>query len=281
MIYAFLLVVGLCLGSFVNAWVWRLREQELLDEKTPKKGGSAQTRKDLSILNGRSMCVHCRHVLAWYDLLPVVSWLSLGGKCRYCQKPISWQYPLVELSTAALFVLSYVYFPIFHLPYANLLFALWLVFVVSFMALIVYDARWMELPDKIVFPLVGLAVLFVALRAVAADDPASVLFGAFGGLMAIGGLFWVLFQVSEGKWIGGGDVKLSFALGLLAGSPVMALLIVFVASILGTLSVTPQLIGNKIQAASKIPFGPFLMAATMIVVLWGQQLVDWYLDIIL
>ena len=93
--------LGLCAGSFVNALVWRLHEQ-----KRSKKAD-----KKLSILNGRSMCVHCRHELTWYDLIPLFSWLLLRGKCRYCKKPISWQYPIVELATAAVFVLSYIFWP--------------------------------------------------------------------------------------------------------------------------------------------------------------------------
>src|SRR5262245_41082320 len=100
-----LTVFGLCWGSFVNAFVWRLHELE-----TNKRLSKSQKKK-LSILHGRSMCPDCHNELAWYDLLPVVSWLSLKGKCRYCGKPISWQYPFVEALTAALFVLSYVFWP--------------------------------------------------------------------------------------------------------------------------------------------------------------------------
>src|SRR3954465_436221 len=104
MIIAVLVVLGLCLGSFVNALVWRLHEQE--------EGGSKKAAaKKLSIIKGRSMCPHCKHALKPIDLIPVISWLSLRGKCRYCSKPISIQYPIVELSTALLFVVSYIWWP--------------------------------------------------------------------------------------------------------------------------------------------------------------------------
>src|SRR4051812_13278636 len=99
MIIAVLIVFGLCLGSFVNALVWRVHEQE----------AAKKPNKKLSVLNGRSMCPHCEHELAAKDLIPVLSWLSLGGKCRYCHKPISKQYPLVELLTALLVVGSYIW----------------------------------------------------------------------------------------------------------------------------------------------------------------------------
>ncbi|MEO8863067.1 MAG: prepilin peptidase, partial [Candidatus Saccharimonadales bacterium] len=142
MIYIVLVVLGLCLGSFVNALVWRLHEQDLLASKAKavkkqSKGKNTQlTSQDLSIVKGRSICTHCYHKLAWYDLLPVLSWASLKGKCRYCHKPIGWQYPLVELLTASVFVLSYVFWPngldVSSLQLA--LFGFWLVFVTGFMA---------------------------------------------------------------------------------------------------------------------------------------------------
>ena len=91
-------VLGVCFGSFVNALVWRIHEQS-----KPKKKRAASD-KELSVVSGRSMCPNCKHTLSTKDLLPVISWLTLGGKCRYCSKPISWQYPSVEMLTALLFV---------------------------------------------------------------------------------------------------------------------------------------------------------------------------------
>ena len=102
MIIAVLAVLGLVFGSFVNAFAWRLHEQESLLEK--KKKPSAKQLAKLSIVKGRSMCPECKHELAAKDLIPVFSWITLKGKCRYCGKPISWQYPAVELATALLFV---------------------------------------------------------------------------------------------------------------------------------------------------------------------------------
>ncbi len=275
MVIFILALLGLAWGSFVNAAVWRLRQQE-----TAKKLSKKQ-KQALSIARGRSMCVNCKHPLAWYDLLPVISWLSLAGKCRYCKKPISWQYPVVELITAGLFVLSYAYFPIFHFPYSIFQFGLWLVFVVAFMALAVYDFRWMLLPDKIVFPLIGLAILYQALRVLATGDLLGVVSGVIGGFLAIGGLFYALFKISDGKWIGGGDVKLGFVIGILIADPIKSILIIFLASVMGTIAAVPLLRKKSLDLSSRLPFGPFLLAATVIVFLFGGQLIDWYLGLII
>src|SRR5436190_6666628 len=98
MIFAVLAVLGLILGSFVNALVWRIHQQEL-------------GKKNLPIVNGRSQCPHCHHVLAAKDLVPLFSWLYLRGKCRYCHQPISPMYPITELAMAAIFIILYAYWP--------------------------------------------------------------------------------------------------------------------------------------------------------------------------
>ena len=271
-----LLVLGLAWGSFVNAFVWRLHMQSKSLKKDPK---SKTKNAKYSILHGRSMCVHCRHVLAWYDLLPVVSWLSLKGRCRYCRKPVSWQYPLVELATAGLFVGSFLAWPSDIQGFVSVAqFVIWLVFLVGFMALAVYDLRWMLLPNKIVFPLIALALAQVLFVTVAEPEAAlRTLLGALLGFVAIGGLFWALFEISHGKWIGGGDVKLGFMIGPLVGGPTMSLLVIFIASTLGSLVSIPLLARKALKPSSRIPFGPFLLVATVIVYLYGQRIIDWYM----
>jgi prepilin signal peptidase PulO-like enzyme (type II secretory pathway) len=271
MIILILIILGLSFGSFVNALVWRMYQQAL-----PKKKRVASD-TELSIAKGRSMCPHCKHTLAWYDLLPIISWLGLRGKCRYCQGSISWQYPLVELITATMFVLSYVFWGEDLSSWSSYaLFAVWLAALVAFMALIVYDVRWMLLPNKIVFPLLGLGIISAIIRALGSDAPVRAVVMALGGLAVAGGIFYVLFQISNGAWIGGGDVKLGFAIGLLLGSPLLAFLMLFVASLLGLLVASPSIALKKSKLSSKIPFGPFLIASTIFVMLFGQQIIDWY-----
>src|SRR5688500_7441747 len=123
MITLALAIFGLCFGSFVSALVWRLHQQ------TAKKKLSAKQRQALSIVRGRSMCSPCRHELAWFDLLPLVSWLALKGRCRYCGKPIE-DSPWVEVLMAGLFVGSYLTWPHGFDGKGMVLFGFWLVFLV-------------------------------------------------------------------------------------------------------------------------------------------------------
>ena len=269
------LLVGLAFGSFVNALVWRMHEQA-----KPKAKRKLKKSKDLSISKGRSICVHCGHQLAAKDLVPVLSWVSLGGKCRYCQKRISWQYPLVELLTGVLYVLSYTFWP-FELAGSLEWFQLviWLAGLVILVALLVYDLRWMLLPNRLVAPLIGVAVVYTILT-VLIQGSATPLLGAFSGVLLSAGVFWLMFQLSDGAWIGGGDVKMAVALGLFAGSAIQAVLLVFIASVLGSLAAIPAIIQGKGRKA-KIPYGPFLIIATMIVVLFGADITGWYEQVFL
>lgn len=289
MIYVVLFVLGLCLGSFINALVWRLRQQ-LDDDGNLRKGigygvkgkgaNSSNVQRPTSnvysVVNGRSMCPNCKHTLAWYDLLPVASWLSLGGKCRYCKKPISWQYPLIELLTGALFVVSYAVWPLnLGITWVLFGFVSWLFCLVGLIALAIYDSRWMLLPNRIVLPLIVVATVSLVLQFVAGRPLSDVWQVAMACLVA-GGIFWVLYQISGGKWIGGGDVKLGLLAGLLFYTPTQAFLFLFVASLLGLAWSLPLMAAKKLTRTSKVPFGPFLIASAIIVVLWGASITSWY-----
>ena len=144
-----------------------------------------------------------------------------------------------------------------------------------FVALTVYDLRWLLLPNKVVFPLVVVAAAEVIIVAVA-QHSISDLWGPALGALIISGLFYILFQVSAGKWIGGGDVKLAVVLGLLAGTPLKALLLIFLSSLIGTVVSVPLAMKTKRNLQMRVPFGPFLLAATVLVVLFGSRIVDWY-----
>lgn len=270
MIYILIAGLGLALGSFVNALVWRVHEQM----------GSRKKADDphLSVLRGRSMCPDCRHTLNMADLIPLLSWLMLKGKCRYCQKPVSAQYPVVEVMTAALFITSYHIWPYGFSAHGIFFFGTWLITLTGLVALAVYDVRWMLLPNRIVYPLTVLWAALIAIRAVFFEGGMGLVIGSVIGLIICGGLFWVLFQLSDGEWIGGGDVKLGFLLGLIAGNAMPAFLIIFLASLLGTLWVLPLLVNKKLAIKAQIPFGPFLIVATIIVFLLGDRLIGQFAD---
>lgn len=272
-IIAVLVLLGLCLGSFVNALMWRMHEQAT--ENAKKKPNKAYL-KQLSIGQGRSICPHCKHVLSASELIPVVSWLTLGGKCRYCSKSISWQYPAVEAGTALLLVMSYIWWPVGFDVAQKLIFGFWLILLTGLMALLVYDLRWKLLPNRLMYPLIGVASLMAFVAIVSAVRPAIALLNLVGAVLVGGGLFYVLFQVSDGKWIGGGDVRLGGLLGLVAGTPARSLLFIFLASVGGTLLTVPFLASGRLKRTSTIPFGPFLIIGLIATQLFGADIIHWY-----
>ena len=258
-----MVVLGLCFGSFVNAAVWRIKHK-----------------KDL--VRARSQCVHCKHTLAWYDLIPVVSWVILRAKCRNCKKPISIQYPIVELAVAALFVVSYLFWP-FALNGLNkwVLFGLWLISGVILAILFIYDLKWLVLSNKLTYPLIVIGLIAASLRLVTAQDFSTVAFNIGFSVLVLAGVYLLIFIWSRGKWIGFGDVKLCLALGLLLANWQLALICLFLANLLGCAVVLPGMAMNKLTRTSHIPFGPFLIIGFIIAGLWGQQLIDWYISLTL
>lgn len=258
---ATLLVVGLCLGSFVNAAVWRIKNKK-------------------DILLGRSECTKCHYQLKWYDLIPVISWFFLLGKCRKCKQPISVQYPMVELGVGAFFVISLAYWPQ-ELNTVNhiLQFVIWLISGVSLAMLFVYDLRWMILPDKVVFPLMGLGVASTILHGLDSTSLSAFLYDLLGSLLILSGFYYALFVYSKGKWIGFGDIKLGAALALLICDWQLAVLAFFLANLIGTIVFVPGLVIGKVKRSSHIPFGPFLIVGFIIAGIFGQSIIDWYLTI--
>lgn len=258
MLVILLAFLGLCFGSFVNALTWRLKNQ-----------------KDW--VKARSQCPDCGHELAAKDLIPVLSWLLLKGKCRYCGRSISWQYPLVELAAATVFVASYLFWPQPLQGGQVVLFISWLASAVGLIALAVYDFRWMLLPNKLIYPSLAMAaagnliyLLFFA------DDRLHFAVSWLGSILVASGIFLILFLASKGRWIGYGDVRLGLVTGTLLHSVGQSLLMIFLASLLGTLIVMPSLLAGKKSLSQKLPYGPLLIAGAFISLIWGEQLVNWY-----
>jgi len=256
----FIACFGLIVGSFLNALVWRIH-------KNLPIGG-----------NERSICTKCNHQLVWYDLIPVISWLSLMARCRYCHKPISAEYPIVEILNSAIWLLSFIVLkPSTMIGYALLI--VWLFASSCLLALAAYDARWLELPDKLVLAFTIAALVYVVINSIALGD-IGVVYSSFFGVLAVAGLFYGLFALSDGAWIGGGDVKLAVGMGLILGLEA-GLLAVFIAALTGSVFglVGIAFFGKK--RSTQIPFGPFLITATIISFLFGEQLINLYMNLII
>jgi len=242
-------LLGLFVGSFLNVVIYRFKIKK-------------------SILTPRSFCPACHHNLAWYDLVPVLSFVLLFGKCRYCRKKISWQYPLVELSSGILFTF-------FYLKAGDLNSALLfnLFFVSIFVVVFVYDLKHYLILDKVI--VVGATVAVIASIFLGKPDfPRAIL-----GSLSAGGFFALLVLISRGRWMGGGDVKLGFLIGLIIGWP-SVLVALFLAFLSGSIVGILLIAFKKKTLKSAVPFGTFLAVATIVVMLLGDRILDWYLSFV-
>jgi prepilin signal peptidase PulO-like enzyme (type II secretory pathway) len=264
MIEILLAILGLAMGSFALALAWRLHEGK-------------------NFVTGRSQCEHCGHMLGVWDLLPLVSWLALKGKCRYCNKSISWLHPAMEVTAGALFLLSYLFWPYDLTSWQAITsFIIWLIYTVLLLAMLAYDLRWMLLPNVLVFPLIGLALIDAGLRVSLLGDVTFInyLLHVVMGAGALGGFYWLLYGVSGGRWVGFGDVKLGIFMGIVLGWQ-QAFMVLFLANLIGLVAVLPSLLMGKLSIKARLPFGPFLIAAFFIVGLFGAELIRWYISFFL
>lgn len=247
----FIFLFGLIIGSFLNMAIWRLHSQE-------------------SFL-GRSRCTICKKMIHWHDNIPIVSYLWLCGKCRFCRKKIAIQYPLVELAAGILFVLAYLQLSVIcHAPFAIELIRLWF-FIAVLIVIFVYDLRWYLILDKITVP--AMMVAFVLNLWLGLSWSNLLLSGIIGG-----GFFLLQYVVSRGRWIGGGDIRLGALMGLMLGYPLI-LIALMLAYMLGGAVAIPLLISGRRQFGDKLPFGTFLALATVITLLYGERILNWYLTL--
>lgn len=244
----FVFLFGLIVGSFLNAVVYRIEKGE-------------------SFVKGRSFCPNCRHQLSPFDLVPLLSFFALKGRCRYCRKEISWQYPLVELATALLFIL------IFNLDLQPGILIYYLIASCFLIIIFVYDLKYYIIPDGVIFPAITLSLAYNVS-----------LFLAGGGQLAVGNVFagtaaaaffLIIVLISKGDWMGIGDIKLALFMGLFLGWPkiLIALFFAFViGAAIGLILIALKRKGLK----SEIPFAPFLITGTFIAVFFGNYLINLY-----
>lgn len=283
-IYIALVLVGVCLGSFAGATVWRLRARQLvLDKKEGEEYDEEEYRRlkkltKTTVTKDRSQCLHCSYTLRWYDLVPVISWLSLRGKCRNCHKPIGYLEPLIEVAVALFFVLSYAFWPYpldSALAVAQLV--VWLIAGVTLAILFAYDAKWFLLPDKVSFTLMGLGLVTVVLVFLQSVDIVGDLVSIGGSVAILSGLYLFLYWISKGKWIGFGDIKLGLGLALLLANYQLAFVALFAANLIGCLLVIPLMASGKVKRDTHIPFGPLMILGAIFAQLIGFYFVDLYL----
>lgn len=261
MLVAFVFILGLFVGSFLNVVIYRLHRAE-------------------SFVKGFSKCLFCGHRLYPMDLFPLFSFVFLRGKCRYCKTKISWQYFLVELATACGFVLIFTHIftetnIIFWLNNLDLLalaqLFFWWLMLCFLLIIFVYDLKYYLILDQVSLPAIVLAFVI------------NLFFGfAWQALLLAvvvgGGFFLLQFLLSKGKWIGGGDVRIGLLMGALLSWP-KVLTALFLAYVLGGLFATGLLLFKKKSWGDKLPFGTFLTLATFIVLLYGEALIRWYFNL--
>lgn len=251
-LWAFLL--GLTLGSFLNVCIYRLPRRQ-------------------SVVVPRSYCPDCGRFIRWYDNVPVVSYLVLGGRCRTCKKPIPFRYPIVEILTALLSVLVYLKFgPTWGYVFYFLLLAAPLV-AVTFI-----DLSHQIIPDTISLP--GIVAGMGATVVLSGLPWPLALSQSLLGILAGGGslfaISWLYEKLRHQEGIGGGDVKLAAMLGAFFGWKAI-FVILFLASLLGSVIGVVLLLFRRHKAQPTIPFGPFLSAGALLYLFVGKQLIHWYL----
>lgn len=249
------------MGSFLNCLIYRLHT-----------GESMMT---------RSHCPKCKAKISWYDNIPVFSYILLLGKCRHCRERISLQYPAVELAVGVLFMLAFQ--PMAGPPwtgnpqiYLSLFKSL---FVISIMTIIfIYDLKWYLIEDRVTLPAMAVVLIINSVLGIMNGDLQKSLFEMLISGIIGGGFFLIQFIVSDGKWIGGGDIRLGFLMGLILPWPhiLTALMLAYVAG--SFVAIFLILIGKK-KLGSKLPFGVFLSTATIIAMFYGDFLVNWYFNL--
>ncbi|MBI4812219.1 prepilin peptidase [Candidatus Falkowbacteria bacterium] len=312
LILFFIFLFGLIIGSFLNALIWRLREEIPL---APFKQRGQANKSSLhkgdkgglsGLLFGRSYCPKCRAQIKWYDNIPLLSFIILRGKCRSCGQTISWQYPLVELLAGILFVAAFFIkaqklfvsdyeFLIFNFKFLIEVVRDWFL-IAAMIVIFVYDLRWYLILDIVTLPSAAILLVLnltpVVLSCPSCFDwlswPTSFQWLCFqcgnqfpnlwlyliSGI--IGGSFFLLqFIISRGRWIGGGDIRLGLLIGLALGWPGV-LMAIFLAYFMGSIVGLGLIAAGKKRWGSAVPFGVFLSTATIIVLFFGEEIVKWY-----
>lgn len=247
-------IFGLIVGSFLNVCIYRMPRER-------------------SVVKPRSFCPHCKKTIVWYDNIPLLSYVLLGGRCRSCRKKISLQYCIVELLTGLFFLWFY------HEAGLSWLFFIHIVFVCALIVATFVDFNFRIIPDEISIGgiVVGLLFSFVFPMLHHVDNHFMGFVKSLLGVIVGGGVIWLTGIVGDfifkKETMGGGDVKLLAMIGAFLGWQ-MALLTFFVAPLFG--SVIGIIIKLKTKS-SLIAYGPYLSLASIVVLFWGNEILNWVL----
>ena len=238
---------GLCIGSFLNVCAYRLPLGE-------------------SIVFPGSRCTSCGRMLSWFDNLPVLSWVVLGGRCRTCKAPVSWMYPTVEAVTSLVFVITYLtYGP-------TLLGVVRVVFACALIVLFVTDLQHKILPNVITLP--GIVLGFASSFFLPPGWVSSLI-----GLLIGGGFLYAIaeayYRIRGQEGLGMGDVKLLAMIGAFLGWKLVLLTLVL-ASFTGSLAGGVLIASGRGSMKYALPFGTFLAVGALFAATWGDPIADWY-----
>jgi leader peptidase (prepilin peptidase)/N-methyltransferase len=252
-------LLGLAIGSFLNVCIDRLPQNE-------------------SIVNPPSHCPVCQHKLAIKDLIPVFSYLRLRGRCRCCQASIPQRLFWVELATALIFASLYWWCVVFNPELGIVAFGVMAFYACLFTIIFVIDLEQGLILNKVVYPGMVVALLLALLpqSGLAQQIVTRVAYAALGG--GIGFALFLLIAIASRGGMGWGDVKLAALIGLATGFPLVFLAIIM-GAILGGIVAVALVIAKKRKRRETIPFGPFLALAAMVTLLWGSNILSWYLGL--
>lgn len=255
--WAIIFLFGTAIGSFLNVCIYRI------------------PLPDVSIHSPRrSFCPECHETINFYDNIPILSYLFLWGKCRYCKAKISLIYPLVELATGILFLL------VFHHFGLTLEFLLALAFIAVLLPIFVIDARHYIIPNVIIVTGLILGVVIVCAITYQRAD-VWYLLTRFIGAVAGGLVLWLIAVIGSAvlrkKAMGGGDIKLMALIGLFLGAWPQLVMVLAFSALSGAIVGSALILAGRKSRQSPIPYGPFLAGAAVLVLLWGDGLWNMYL----
>lgn len=279
--FIYIFILGLLVGSFLNVVIYRLPvmmekefKRDYLEYFTPDCEELAKIKEEpkFNLVVPRSRCPKCGHMISAWENIPVFSWLFLRGKCLKCKLPISFRYPSIELFSAILTLLVSFYLP----PSWKLLGALILTWALISLTFIDFDK--MLLPDEITLPLLWLGLIinctdgFVSLK--------SAVLGAVFGYLSLWSVYWLFKLVTGKEGMGYGDFKLMAVIGAWFGYQMLPLAILLSALVGAVIGISYKIIVKE-SASKPIPFGPYIAATCYIIMLYGVEINDWYLSVML